>query len=229
MVVNRQTRSKQDLKHTPPYEINEVFYSIQGEGPFAGQPAWFIRLAGCPLQCTWCDTDYSLEYSSGIPGLLDAIGRQGKPSKLIVITGGEPFRQHIAPLTKELYQRGYQVQIETAGTLWDPDFEPSSATIVCSPKTRVRKEIIEHCRHWKFVVDKGTESFNIGHTQPIKDPRHPKPLVIPEEVLKNPENRFYVMPLSDAWEDLNIKRALDIALETGATLNLRLHRILDIR
>lgn len=148
-------------------DVQSIFATVQGEGPMAGMPCVFLRLWGCNLRCYFCDTDF--ESNRTILSATEIIGRIEKVmpnrAKLVVITGGEPFRQNIAPLIRHLItQRGLQVQIETAGTLWCPDLEryatvpQSSLTIVCSPKTgKVHPKIAKYCHDWKYLIRVGCQ------------------------------------------------------------------------
>lgn len=96
--------------------INEIFYSIQGESSYAGRPCAFIRLSGCDLRCTYCDTEYAFTGGSkmSIPEIMRAIA--AFPTKLVLVTGGEPMLQ---PSVHELFRRllddGYTVCVETGG------------------------------------------------------------------------------------------------------------------
>lgn len=137
--------------------VHSVFHTIQGEGPFAGTPAVFVRLAGCNLQCPWCDTDYtSQRHFQGPTQLLGWVAdeHEGCHCDLIVITGGEPFRQSLGQVTRCFVTAGYRVQIETNGTLYDPEFPYELATIVCSPKTpRIHPKVEPHLAALKYVLD----------------------------------------------------------------------------
>ncbi len=98
--------------------INEIFYSIQGESTFAGLPCIFVRLTGCNLRCSWCDTKYA--YDAGeektIEDVLGEISLYG--CTLVEITGGEPLLQKDTPcLINELLATGYNVLLETNGSL----------------------------------------------------------------------------------------------------------------
>ena len=101
------------------YSVNEIFYSIQGEGYWAGTPAVFIRLAGCNLQCAFCDTDFSVKQHLDEEELLAEGIHLSKPdefySPICVVTGGEPTTQSIDGLVGCLFTSFY-VQIETNGT-----------------------------------------------------------------------------------------------------------------
>lgn len=100
------------------YPLMEDFYTIQGEGAHAGKPAYFIRLAGCDVQCWWCDVKDSWDESKH-PRVktADIIKRAGESgAKIAVITGGEPLLHDLDTLTAGLKQKGLQVHIETSGS-----------------------------------------------------------------------------------------------------------------
>ena len=96
--------------------INEIFYSIQGESTFAGQPCIFVRLTGCDLRCTYCDTEYAF-YEGKRRTLDDIIASVKKHScQLVEVTGGEPLLQkRVHKLMSRLCDDGYTVLIETSG------------------------------------------------------------------------------------------------------------------
>lgn len=120
------------------YPINEIFQTLQGEGFFTGVPAVFIRLQGCPVGCSWCDTkqtwdkEINKETTLGdialktidtdewamadADALVLLMESRHFTAKHIVITGGEPCIYNLAPLTQTLESHGYQCQIETSGT-----------------------------------------------------------------------------------------------------------------
>lgn len=109
--------------------VNEIFYSLQGEGHFTGVPSVFIRLAGCNLSCPFCDTSHKSFKEMTPADIISAIARF--PSPHVVITGGEPSLQPLDRLIDALHADGRFVQIETNGT------GPLPATIdwvTCSPK-----------------------------------------------------------------------------------------------
>jgi 7-carboxy-7-deazaguanine synthase len=98
--------------------VTEIFHSIQGESSYVGQPCVFVRLTGCPLRCTWCDTEYAFhggqEYS--VDHVLEQVGAFG--CRLVEITGGEPLAQSDAVLLiTRLCDAGYTVLIETSGAM----------------------------------------------------------------------------------------------------------------
>ena len=99
-------------------KLSEIFYSLQGESQFQGYPCIFIRLSGCNLNCTWCDTTYSFE--GGKPMSFDEILAEVEayPARLVEITGGEPLCQPEAiGLMRLLLERGYSVLLETNGSM----------------------------------------------------------------------------------------------------------------
>ncbi|MBN1445769.1 MAG: 7-carboxy-7-deazaguanine synthase QueE [Candidatus Omnitrophica bacterium] len=102
----------------PVYNVSEIFYSVQGEGLLQGLPMVFIRLSGCNLNCSFCDTKYALK--KGKETDLKKILRELKRHKCkrVCITGGEPFLQNLAPLVKTLKEKKYWIAAETNGTLW---------------------------------------------------------------------------------------------------------------
>jgi 7-carboxy-7-deazaguanine synthase len=96
--------------------INEIFYSLQGESTHAGRPCVFVRLTGCPLRCTYCDTEYAFHEGRfmELGAILDAV--RAYPCRLVEVTGGEPLAQPATPeLLAALLERGYEVLLETSG------------------------------------------------------------------------------------------------------------------
>jgi 7-carboxy-7-deazaguanine synthase len=98
--------------------INEIFYSIQGESVHAGLPCVFVRLTGCNLRCTYCDTQYAFDEGRfmSVADIIRQVGQFG--CGLVEITGGEPlFQSHTPALAGKLLESGYQVLVETNGSL----------------------------------------------------------------------------------------------------------------
>lgn len=115
--------------------INEIFYSLQGEGFLAGVPSVFVRLVGCPLRCKWCDTKYAWDKRAGEDYAIAEIVEttQQWPCKLVVITGGEPMINPDLPeLVTELKDAGKHITIETAGIAYIPEMPCDLMSI--SPK-----------------------------------------------------------------------------------------------
>ena len=110
--------------------VNETFVSIQGEGGLIGSPTLFIRLDGCPLRCSWCDTPYALAGDAGTSMSMQELAAIAAGHHHIVITGGEPLAQDIAPLVEALH--GNHITVETSGTIF-ADL-PGVALFSISPK-----------------------------------------------------------------------------------------------
>ena len=115
-------------------KINEIFFSIQGESSFAGLPFIFIRLTGCPLRCSYCDTRYA--YDQGEEMTLDQIlcSVASFPCLHVMLTGGEPLAQNCRELIQTMLDRGYTVVVETSGAIPLSDF-PKKAHYIADIKT----------------------------------------------------------------------------------------------
>ena len=115
--------------------INEIFYSIQGETSRSGLPTYFIRLTGCPLRCTYCDTGYAFDAGSkmSFEEILSKLNRN--TTKYITITGGEPLSQkNVQSLMKELCDLKYSVSLETSNAITIEDVD-SRVSIILDIKT----------------------------------------------------------------------------------------------
>lgn len=199
--------------------------TIQGEGPFVGTPAVFVRLAGCQLQCPACDTRYTEGRYWREPEELLAEIEKIRPDGLVVLTGGEPFRQNIAPLAHKLWGRGYTVQIETNGGIYREDFPFSLVAVVCSPKGAIRKELRPHIAAWKYVVKAG--SIDEADGLPISALDMPTRPARPE----GSKAPVYIQPCDQNDPEAN-QRNLEAAKEScfrhGHRLCLQLHKILGL-
>lgn len=113
--------------------VNEIFYSLQGEGHFTGTPAVFIRLSGCNLKCNFCDTQHQSYKDMAEDEIVNEVSQY--PARHVVITGGEPAMQLNARLTDLLHSEGFFIQMETNGSL--PLAEGAEVDwITCSPKEK---------------------------------------------------------------------------------------------
>ncbi|MDD2884757.1 MAG: 7-carboxy-7-deazaguanine synthase QueE [Dechloromonas sp.] len=111
--------------------ITEIFYSLQGEASRVGLPTTFVRLTGCPLRCTWCDTTYS--FTGGEAASIDEVLAQvaSYPARQVCVTGGEPLAQkECLPLLSALCDAGYEVSLETSGALDIAAVDPRVSRIV---------------------------------------------------------------------------------------------------
>ena len=111
--------------------VNEVFFSIQGEGSRAGRPCVFVRLTGCPLRCTWCDTAYAF-HEGERRSQDDVIAEiEGMPCRLVQVTGGEPLSQPAAfPFVTRLLDAGFEVLVETSGHVLIDALDPRAVAVL---------------------------------------------------------------------------------------------------
>jgi 7-carboxy-7-deazaguanine synthase len=121
--------------------VSEIFYSLQGEGMLVGTPSVFVRLAGCPFRCRWCDTAYAWDFAAGDELDPGQIAEQVNlwPCRFVVLTGGEPLtgpdlsvRPGLVDLSHRLRAAGKHITVETSGVLFVPDLACDLMSI--SPK-----------------------------------------------------------------------------------------------
>lgn len=233
MKLNTQKPEKSVSPSAPGVlDVVSIFPTIQGEGPYAGTPATFVRLAGCNLQCPFCDTGYTqgryTEHQKNIAAKVASLGH-----RLVVITGGEPFRQHIGPLVRLLRKVGHIVQIETNGTLSNPAFPWEMCDIVVSPKAgRVHVDIANHALAYKYVLsaddinpEDGLPGKVLGH--PVRNNRVARP---PARRVKE-GLRVYVQAADeqDVLRNLqNVKAAIASARQHGYILCLQIHKLIGL-
>lgn len=200
-------------------KVVEIFYTLQGEGPFAGHPSVFIRLGGCNLACDFCDTEFESFKEMALEEILGQVIKVGRMADLVVITGGEPFRQPISPLCEVLIARGMRVQIETNGTLWREI--PKDVHIICSPKMSdgqyhtLREDLLERIDALKFIISAQHKDYQ--NAAEVGQSKHHIPV--------------YVQPMDEGDRTQNAKnqaRALELALEHGYRLSLQTHKLLGI-
>lgn len=237
--MNEQPIEKRMMRSTV-IEVREIFKSIQGEGPFAGTPAIFIRLAGCNLQCPYCDTDYTSRRFHKEPAAVALQAhemRQGDKIHLCVITGGEPFRQPIAldKLVTELIYRNFYVQIETNGTLncditarYSKDISKRNGVfLVCSPKThKVHPSVWDAAVAWKYVLCADHVSTRDG--LPLNVLRRSG-----AQVVRPPEGALVYVQPTDAKDpttnDYNREAALQSCLRFGYIFQPQLHKMIGVQ
>jgi 7-carboxy-7-deazaguanine synthase len=232
--VNSQPIEKSSfLSNGLSLDVHSIFYTIQGEGPFTGHPAVFVRLAGCNLQCPGCDTDYtSVRKEMSIAEILLEIEMSAYPvylqrSRLIVITGGEPFRQNLTELTNLLLGQGFKVQVETNGTLAPSIGFSKDIIIVCSPKAgKINGKMLHRADCFKYVMASrsvaadGLPILALDHTA--------SPCVgRPVGVLKP----IYLQPMDEqnaALNALNLAAVKASCLKFGYILQLQIHKIIEV-
>lgn len=129
--------------------VNDIFYSLQGEGRNTGRAAIFIRFAGCNLKCPFCDTDFSQYVEMSDEDILNRI--KSYPSRFVVLTGGEPSLQVDRLLVDLLHSHGYELAMETNGTHPIVD---GIDWITCSPKGNT---VIKRCNELKCIFEETTQ------------------------------------------------------------------------
>lgn len=225
--INFQLPMKQDYNAHGDLEVYKVWETIQGEGPFSGTPAVFVRLHGCNLRCKFCDTDYtSTMLKVGTKTLVDAVKAIRKKG-LVVLTGGEPFRQNIGPFMQELAGAGdYHVQIETNGTLFQ-DFPFYNNTVVCSPKTReVHDDLKPRIDAYKYVLSADAVCPDDGLPTSVLGAA-----LRPARPHAGFKGDVYVQPEDtgdDARNKSNLTATLHSCLTFGYRLCLQTHKIIGV-
>lgn len=128
--------------------VNDIFYSLQGEGRNTGRAAIFIRFAGCNLKCPFCDTDFAQYEEMSDEDILNRI--KSYPSRFVVLTGGEPSLQVDRQLVDLLHKHGYELAMEINGTHPIVD---GIDWITCSPKGNT---VIKRCNELKCIFEETT-------------------------------------------------------------------------
>lgn len=113
-------------------KVNEIFYSLQGEGYWTGRPAVFVRFSGCNLSCPFCDTDFKQYEELAEEEVVQRVEMCGHGCKFVVLTGGEPTLQATIELVNLLHEHSYYIAMETNGTREVPD---GVDWVTCSPKS----------------------------------------------------------------------------------------------
>lgn len=136
-------------------KVNEIYYSVQGESSKAGLPCIFVRLTYCNLRCSYCDTEYA--FYEGNDFSIDTIIEQIKKynCKLVEITGGEPLvQEECLPLMEKLCDMGYEVMIETGGSLPIEKIDERVSVIMdlkCPSSKMMQKNRYENINHLKAI------------------------------------------------------------------------------
>jgi 7-carboxy-7-deazaguanine synthase len=225
-------------------DFHSMFYTLQGEGPFAGHRAIFIRLAGCNLQCPGCDTEYTNgRQEVSVDWLLQQVAIQlgehhkSGPLPLIVMTGGEPLRQTIGPFIKRLYERGFNIQIESNG-VFAPDEELDRllvnnvrhhVTLVVSPKTkRINERTSMLASAFKYVLSHDSVDPNDG--LPVMALEHPASTGVarPSTVTNVP---VYLNPYDVKDDEVNLANLRAVALSCmryGYIAGVQMHKLIGL-
>lgn len=227
MKINTQPSEKnQEVRALGALDVHSIFDTIQGEGPYAGEPSTFIRLAGCNLACQACDTEYTQNRRVMTPKEIgQEISKLPKRS-VMVLTGGEPFRQDFFDLFLNYVYPGTYFQVETNGTVYRDFLKKPYAEqidIVCSPKTPlIDSRMWEHIFCLKYVVKDGEvdtdglplKSVGLQYGRPARPP-------------KNWIGKIYVQPLDEQDPEknaLNLEAAVKSCMEHGYCLTVQIHK-----
>jgi 7-carboxy-7-deazaguanine synthase len=210
--------------------VHEIFYTIQGEGPHAGLPAVFIRLFGCHLKCSWCDTDFSNKNLMTIDKIISRVqGLDKNYPSLIVLTGGEPTRQPIDALVTKLLDNDHRVQIETAGSFYRDCMRVCD--VVVSPKTSfVDYEVASHAAAFKYVISADMTLDSDG--LPITDTQgrnRVKALFKPPEGF--PKSMIFLSPMDEYNVDknkANLIKVAKLAMKHGYRMGVQMHKLVDL-
>lgn len=199
-------------------QVNEIFKSIQGEGPFAGFPAVFIRLAGCNLQCDFCDTQHQDVNQQVEPKELSSqVLELAGPTRLVVVTGGEPFLQWqgLLDLVYHLTDAGFAVQIESNGTVAPEDRFPWELVhLIVSPKV-IFPQLLPRAQAVKFV---------------LRNQEQPNARVL--TLAKGLNIPIFVQPVDDKdalANKANLDWCVALCIENNWRLSLQLQKIIDVR
>jgi 7-carboxy-7-deazaguanine synthase len=219
------------------YKINELFETIQGEGAFTGQPSIFIRLQGCPVACSWCDTkhtwDINLEdeiksaamlsktqetqawSALTVSEIVDVFIAQGFQAKHVVITGGEPAMVDLIPLCLALEEQGFSCQLETSGTFELKVSEKCWVTV--SPKVNMKGG-------YKILNSAMIRANEIKH--PVATEQHIDDLkaLLQEHNIVN--TQVYLQPISQ--KERATALAIKTCIENNWRLSVQVHKYLGI-
>lgn len=185
--------------------INEIFYSIEGEGGRVGQPTTFVRLARCNLRCRFCDTEFDRYTELTVPEICARVAEH--PAHWVCLTGGEPLGQNIALLARTLRESGYHLHIETNGTI-----SPSPALLelieywTVSPKRYPVASGFQRITELKYVVGRAFREDRVQSG-------------LADQVFLQPESS----------EPRYVQKALDVLTRHPYwRLSCRVHRILGL-
>lgn len=199
------------------YPINEIFFSLQGEGHNAGRAAVFIRLSGCNLQCPFCDTDHSRHVMMSAKEII--LEAEKYDCGFVVLTGGEPSLWIDQDLIDRLHEH-FEIAIETNGTHQLPN---NIDWITLSPKqhsVQGAQVVIDRCNELKLIWEAGFDADKMND-------------LIENEYGHIAHSEIYIQPCDTGSITRNkeiIKDAVDYCLNnTDVKLSVQLHKILNIK
>ena len=197
--------------------VTEIFRSIQGESTHAGRPCAFVRLTGCPMRCTWCDSEYT--FTGGDRVSIEDVMRQVRAfgCQLVEVTGGEPLAQKEAfELIRRLCEEGYEVLIETGGYVSTEGID-ERAKIVLDVKCPASGEAERN--HWpnleRLRADRDEVKFVVAERGDWEFARG----VIERYDL---ERRSLAVLVSPVWGETDLKELADLISSSGLNVRMQL-------
>jgi len=197
--------------------VTEIFRSIQGESTHAGRPCTFVRLTGCPMRCTWCDSEYT--FTGGEHISIDDVMKQVRDfgCRLVEVTGGEPLAQREAlDLIRCLCDESYEVLIETGGYVSTEDLD-QRAKVILDVKSPASGEAERN--HWPNLMrlrpDMDEVKFVIADRADWDFARN----VIQDYDL---ESRARSVLISPAWEQIDLQELANWIVESRMNVRMQL-------
>lgn len=207
------------------YRISEWFLSLQGEGPSAGTPAHFLRLQGCSVGCSWCDTKYSWDAAAGRAAASLDLWDEGLAlgsSSLLVVTGGEPLEHPgIVELLEQGLARWPRVEVETSG-IAAPPLSHERLSYNVSPKLpSATPRWSETWRHVAAWVHEPRATFKVV----VGDPPDADDVLRLMDLHAVPRERVMLMPegLSDDTVRAHARDVAELCKREGLRMSPRLH------
>ncbi len=196
--------------------INEIFYSLQGEGAYVGTPCVFIRFAGCNLNCHFCDTEFNMFREMSAGEIIEEIRKY--PANHVILTGGEPTLQLTISLLDKLHDEGKKIHIETNGTqAIDKEMARKIDWITCSPK-------------FEFNPD---AQLKLNFMNELKVVYMGQDMSVYDDLLNISDCLFYLQPC-DTGDAVRNEEIIDNAIQYIKAhpmwrLSLQIHKLLNIQ
>ena len=201
--------------------VTEIFRSIQGESTHAGRPCTFVRLTGCPMRCTWCDSEYT--FTGGDHVSIEEVMKQVRDfgCRLVEVTGGEPLAQREAfDLISRLCDEGYEVLIETGGYVSTEDLDQRAKVILdvkCPASGEAERNHWPNLRRLRPDIDE--VKFVVANRVDWDFARK----VVGDFDLESLTRSILISP---AWEQIDLQELANWIVESGlnARMQLQLHK-----